>query len=380
MDAARLQSVGFVTGKRPSVFWGDNLGGDNDEFLEALDPDYFEFVARDCAARLDDTSTLSRADRARVATVLRVTYGQAVEMLMALLCAAAQAPWFPMGWMARYQPAELCNVVQWIDRTEAFHTVLAEQPVSWWSISAFVHQFVFTDDEVRKKDLTEKFAGLWKHVAAVFLSEDDRREYNALKHGLRVRPGGFKVAVGNEKTPGTLAAPEDTQLLGGSEFGSSFVVPTAIGHQADGQLYFSRVFRNWKHESFIVQLQLMAWSINNVISRLRVCGGVHPSAVRFRWPSAASEDPFVLYRKLLCGPTVVPLSDPVLASDIAVVNPKDVLAVYDKPSQRLRGRGQCVDSKRAGSREVVAGHDPLAGSTRRSRLKPVARHKGKSRA
>jgi hypothetical protein len=332
MDAEELLHVGFVTGDRVSVLWGYDLAGDNDNFLKGLDPDYFEFVARDCAARLEDSSALSRRDRTRVATTLRLAYGQAVETLMALLCSAAQAPWCPMGWMARYKPRELCKVVGAIDKGERFRNVLVQQPVTWRSISRFVHQFIVAHDEALHRDVADKFAGLWKHVAFVFLADGDRGEYNALKHGLRVTPGGFAMSIGAEKTPGARADPQDTQSLGGSEFGSSFVVPTEVDGESKGQLRLSRVYRNWNHESLIVQLQLMACSMGNVISRLRICSGVDPSAVRFKWPGAAGEDPFALYGKLLHGPTGATFRDRVAANDIDPTKSAEVLAMYDRHS------------------------------------------------
>jgi hypothetical protein len=325
-----LQSVGFVTGKRPSVFWGYDLGRDNDEFLKALDPGYFEFVARDCAARLEDASALTQADRFRVATALRLAYGQAAETLLALLCASTQAPWFPMGWMARYRTSDLCDVVRAIQQVEAFPNALVQQPVTWRSISASVHGAI--DDEDRRKDLSDKFAALWKHVASAVLADSERREYNALKHGLRVSPGGFSASVSVEKAPGVPAAAEEMQSLGGAEFGSSFIVPIEIDGAPKNNLRVSRVSQNWSPASLVIQLQLMACSMGNVISYLRICGGADASEVRFRWPAASSADAFARYGTLLHGVSGTTTGYRVTADDIDATKGADVLAMYDRHS------------------------------------------------
>ena len=59
-----------------------------------------------------------------------------------------------------------------------------------------------------------------------------RAEYNSIKHGLRVNPGGSYIAVGAEQTPGVPAPPEAMRSMGGSPYGSTFF---EIEHRAEEQ-------------------------------------------------------------------------------------------------------------------------------------------------
>jgi hypothetical protein len=327
-----MQRVMFVTGERPAVFWGYDLAGDNARFLKTLDAEYFGFVARECAARLKDETTLERADRLRVATTLRIAYGQAAETLMALLAATAQIPTFPMGWMLRYQNQDLREVVTAIESERPFHSLLVERPVTWRTISALVHSYI--PGPAERLGLIDRAATFWSRMAQQFLSDHHQNEYNALKHGLRVMPGGFSIAFGVEKTPGQPAAPEDMTSLGGSQFGATYVVPVRIDGAAKHHFRISRESRNWSYEALAIDLQLMAQSMANVVGSLRVVGGDDASRVRFSWPNGTDDDAFTRYRDFL--PSLERLSRPdnVLAEDIAPVTAAEIIAAYEHAQDR----------------------------------------------
>src|SRR3990167_5656943 len=119
-----MQCIRLLTGSRASVFWGDDLRRQNLEFLKGLDPGYFQFVADSCSDHLDDATKLEKRDRQHAAQMLRVVHGQGVESLMAMIGALAQSPEFPVGWMLRYQVAELEEVVRAISDAQSFPSLL----------------------------------------------------------------------------------------------------------------------------------------------------------------------------------------------------------------------------------------------------------------
>lgn len=327
-----MQRVMFVTGERPAVFRGYGLAGDNARFLEALDAEYFAFVARECAARLEDEATLERADRLRVATTLRIAYGQATETLMALLAATAQIPTFPMGWMLRYQNQDLRDLVTAIESERPFHSLLVERPVTWRTISALVHSYI--PEQAERLGLVGKAATFWSRMARQFLSDQHQDEYNALKHGLRVMPGGFSIAFGVEEAPDQPPVPEDVKSLGGSQFGATYVVPVRIDGAAKHNFRISRESRNWSYEALAIDLQLMAHSMANVVGCLRVLGGADASRVRFSWPDGTDGDAFTRYCDFLPSLERFSLPDNVLADDIAPVTVAEIIAAYERAQGR----------------------------------------------
>lgn len=327
-----MQRMPLLTGDRASVYWGHDLAGDNQRFLEALDPGYYWFAAREAADRLSAKPPLEHADQLRAAMALRVTFGQGVETLMALLCALAQAPRFPLGWMSRYKNEELRKVVEAIGGEREFPHQLTTDAVSWHLLSGMVHSHV--PEAAERLGLVDKFATFWGRMAHQLLSDSHQDEYNALKHGLRVMPGGFSIAVGIEKVRGQRAAPEDMQSLGGSTFGSSFTVPLRIEGAEKHHLRLSHRSRNWSWEALAVDLQLISQSIGNVVSCLRVIAGAPPSTVRFGWPAEHEDDVFTRYQQFLLSVQHFATADNVQAADIEALSAEDVRRLYDGGRRR----------------------------------------------
>lgn len=326
-----MQMMPLLTGERASVYWGHDLTGDNRRFLESLDPHYYLFAARQAADRLSADPPLEKADQLRAAMALRIAYGQGVETLMALLCALAQAPQFPLGWMLRYRNEELRAVVEAIDGERLFPHLLTTNAVSWNSLSVMVHRQI--PEASTRPGLVDKFATLWGRVARQLLSDSHQDEYNALKHGLRVMPGGFSIALGVEEVPGQLAAPDDMRSLGGSAFGSSFSVPLKIGGAEKHHLRLSHRSRNWSWEGLAIDLQLLSQSINNVVGCLRVIAGAPTGTVRFWLPVEEDDDTFTRYRRFLVGVECFGTADSVQVADIEALSAEDVRRFYDEARQ-----------------------------------------------
>ncbi len=132
----------------------------------------------------------------------------------------------------------------------------------------------------------EAFGRLWGRFANDFLNDMARREYNSLKHGFRIDPGGFSVSVGWERSPGLPCPPEAMHSIGGSQFGSSFFVKEKF-HKHNFTI--QRCLRNWMPANFVRALKLVSISLYNIVSWLRLCNGVAAEELLIRCPETLGE-------------------------------------------------------------------------------------------
>jgi hypothetical protein len=321
-----MMSIPLLTGNRTTVFWGENLQFQNLNYLTNLDPGYFQFVADICADQLDDPAKLDKPSRQRAAMMLRIVHGQGVESLMALFGALAQSPRFPVGWMLRYSLQDLEEVVGAISDENQFPSLLRVKPVTWTSISTLVHNEL--PDEDQKSSMTEKFAAFWNGLAREFLSEAFRDEYNSIKHGFRVMPGGFSASIGPPKPAGAPPSPpEEMTSLAKSEFGSFFLKAVAIDGVGKHHRGVSTRLRNWDPEALMADLHLIACSLTNVISCLRILSGFKPQELKFSFPD--SDAAFVVRRRMLNEVETLGMGPGVLASDVKPVSQADIHRGYE---------------------------------------------------
>ena len=284
--------VGFMVDERPHVFLSDE--GANRRFLEAIDSEYWAYQAAAHAGALWADAV---EDRQRAAAALRVVYSQALETLFALIAAFVQSPKFPLAWLMRYTNRDLREVVRKIDQRVAFPCALRAHP-SWDAVAHGVFQYL---PEEARIELTERFTVLWGRFSREFLADYFEPEYNSLKHGMRAAVGGFAVAVGREDIPGVPAPRERMRTIGGSEYGSTFWMPP---RKIEGFKFTFELSRNvtcgWAPQQFVSALPLIGMSISNVAGRALIAAGVHPTKVRFVWPSdpEAYESPWHEYRSI----------------------------------------------------------------------------------
>jgi hypothetical protein len=131
----------------------------------------------------------------------------------------------------------------------------------------------------------EKFARLWHKLSRELTEQTLIDEYNALKHGFRVRPGGFALAVGVEPQVGTTPPPSEMRLVGKSEYGATFFkIETLWPEQRSRSVRSRRTSVNWSIERVVLLHQLTHMSINNVVSALKIVNNVAASECRFLRP------------------------------------------------------------------------------------------------
>ena len=310
-----LQARLFAVGADPYCVWDWNLHERNIEYLESLDPDYFDYVGRVNSPQLDSEHA---DERRRAATAIRTAYHHGLESFFALLFATLQAPWCVVGWMQVYSPAGLREMVRaavpslWgkgerRDQVLAFREKLLPflwpQPrsfVRWEGISRAILPLNTDEEEAAK--IQGLFGELWHELAKDLVNDAFVSEYNSIKHGLRTGAGGFYMLIGPESAEGDPPPPEAMHSLGDSEHGSSFFTPrTFVGHpeekdkrarpghgrNKDSHFRIRRQMLNWDPRGLCKALTLISASIHNVRSFALWKNGSDPSKLRFTIPEEA---------------------------------------------------------------------------------------------
>lgn len=308
----------FATDRRPWCVWDWDLKGLTRTFSNTFDPTYFEYLVTLHEAQLD-------GENARhAATAIRTSYFHAMETLFAILAALVQAPDCVPGWIQGYRTTELYQVVEKISRGRSLYSKIRCDRLTWDKLARFIMRYVSLQDKDKERRIKEAFGQLWAHLADEFLSKKSRAEYNSIKHGFRIRSGGSWIAVGVEKVPGVACPPEEMTMPGGSEHGSSFFEPEQFDKH---NIQLVRRSTNWDPAYLAGRVRLIAMSLQNIISFLRVVHGEKPESVRFCWPQELDD-----FREVWQGPALLEssLSITVKTEDINLKTADEILAVYDQ--------------------------------------------------
>ncbi len=266
----------FAVGDRPYCCWEWDLPERNLQFLESLDTKYYGYIAGLCIAELETDSGMSAS------IVLRGAYHQGVETLISLLGAYVQAPGAVPAWLARAQTSDLEDVAQSLLNGRPLLTRSGRHSVTLRMLANDILRFSWPEND-GEDSTSSRFASFWAHLCRDLLDPIQRAEYNAIKHGLRVGPGGFTLAVGVEETPGVPAT--EMRSVGGATHGTTFLQSEKVG-ESSHHMRVRRVSLNWSARTMAHRLSLISMSINNVIGSLRCDLGVDPTTVRFLRPDS----------------------------------------------------------------------------------------------
>jgi hypothetical protein len=272
-----MQHFAFLVNDEPYSLWDPDPGRRTSQFLNSIDPGYFSYLAESHAEHLD-----AAEHTRRVATAARMTYLHGVETLMTLAGAAVQAPQAPYAWVALAKTELLRAVIERISKGDAtLHTELVQWDRTWEGLARRVFSYCTQENDWPKT--ANQFGKLWRIFAGDFLDETNQLEYNSLKHGLRIRSSGVKIAFGREHQYGVAPPQDEMRYLGGSDTGSTFFAIERAGPEVHGSR--SRRSRqrtvNWEPETMLRGLQLIDISIGNIVSFLRIVNGAQPNSIQF---------------------------------------------------------------------------------------------------
>lgn len=280
MTTEQFDAYKFMIGEKPFCYWNWGLKEKTRQFLETVDTEYFAYIADSHNNTLNDEKNNLRA-----ALAIRTAYAQALEAFFAFLCAAIQAPYGIPVWLAKYQNKDLDNLVRKISHHEPIYSSRGHIALSWLQIVAIVHENLILSDKEKEQMVKSAFADLWARFAQDFTNDKASKEYNSIKHGFRVKAGGFTLALGLEETPGTPAPLDKMHLIGTSTFGSSFPIVDSISQDKDYKhhVYIKRCSINWDPEDMLYGLHIISLSLNNIVSYLRIKNGANAEDVVFNW-------------------------------------------------------------------------------------------------
>lgn len=298
----------FAVNDEPYCLWDVDINERNQQFLTGLDPDYFEynlaahgvrplggfqaFLFRATKRPISLWNSLLRRqpkpseNERRSSIAIRTAYHHSVETLFSLLGAFVQAPTCGYAWIGRCSNTELRTFVRRVSAGDGgLFTKLKISEMSWHEIARCV--FLSYKPGTQAQALTiEQFSSLWERLAAELTDQPTIDEYNAIKHGFRIRGGGFSISIGKEEKYGVPAPESAMESLGGSEFGSSFFKIETLGTGKENRSIRSRrTAVNWSLERLMLLSQLTYFSINNVVSGLRVANGWQAGSCKFLRPA-----------------------------------------------------------------------------------------------
>jgi hypothetical protein len=344
-----VAGVPIVVNEAPMLFWDDDHPRNQLRILGEIDTHYFRYLADTHRKDLEGPS------RAHAGIALRIAYSHAAEALLSLVCAALQAPHYPIGWLLMYQYRDMRELIEKIQKEmspedrlarksledlkkeKSFENLLGLEGPDW---SAVVAELIpWNDPAIDFGELRRATVRLWRAVSKDVLDKDFDKEYMSLKHGFRVVSGPWHFALGIEEKPGEPAPRENMRIMGSSEFGSTFYRPLNL-KKYNWMLQQPRV--NWSPEQLADKIVLIANSIESVLTFLRAVSGDTASNMGFHY---FDEDEV---RSVLQGPgshaavlrfTVTPGID---AKSIAAYynDPEQIREAYRELNEQLRGRPQ----------------------------------------
>ena len=133
---------------------------------------------------------------------------------------------------------------------------------------SYLWSFFPVDPAIRDEfssEIREGFVETWRYFASDFLNESFNLEFNSIKHGLRVRPGGFKLSFGFTQDGDNLP-PEEMMALSKSEFGLSYFKLDSINKN---HAQIKHEHHNWNPKYLMWGLNFSAISIHNFKSVLQ---------------------------------------------------------------------------------------------------------------
>lgn len=271
-----MQSSIFTVNDSPYCLWEVDVADRNRAFLDGLDPEYFSYL-------LD--TYIETEDEKRGLVALKIGFHHSIETLFSLLGAFVQAPDCAYAWIAKCSNADLRTFVDRVTRADAgLISKLRLPDITWESVASAVFN-TYQPGTERQAQTVERFASLWRSLSHELLDQAAIDEYNALKHGFRIRSGGFALTVGAEHTYGVSPPESEMHMIGESDHGATFLkIENMAGGRLGPHIRSRETSVNWSTERVILQFQLVGMSINNVVSGLKVLNGYSAGTCKFLRP------------------------------------------------------------------------------------------------
>lgn len=263
----------FVVNKEPYCIWEADLLEKNQTFLKSIDVDYFDYMLS-CHQAGDDDK--------RAAIALRSAMYHAMETMYSLIGAYVQGPLCAYAWIAKCSNVELRTFVKSVSKQESnIPSVLKLSALNWQNIALAIFDQA-TGDQDKNEHTASFYAKFWKRVSSEFLDQDCIDENNSIKHGFRVKSGGFRMNVRIQEQPNVQPVKGRVHAFAGSDYGTSFHrVLQANSIKGNRSLISEEKSLNWKLENVVAMIELMSASITNIVSALKIANNIPADECRF---------------------------------------------------------------------------------------------------
>lgn len=274
-----MQYCIYKVDNRPYCCWEENLAKRNLEFIDSIDTSYFRYSSKIHSNNLDSE------EKQNAAFALRQIFHHVLETMFTIICASLQAPKCIYGWIQKSEIGDVRKIIRSINygNDEVFN-VIGLSNITWETYFDEIF-YVKSNPTENIREISTSFAKFIKNISNDFLDSYSIKEYNSFKHGFRLRPGGFKFAIGPQKTKNQVANPKDMMLIGNSEFGSSFFTLEKINDLTSNNYphYQSRYHAlNWYPVNLIPAINTSSFVIENILAFLRIRNGV--KSVEYKTP------------------------------------------------------------------------------------------------
>lgn len=279
-----IENAIFFVGNEPYCVWSPNIRKENISFLNSIEPEYFEYQAN------VHLQSVEKDESKSAAIALRISYHHGLETLFTLLGALMQAPNHVPGWILKSMPNTIRDICSDILRGRlTFPHVFRDSNPNLKSISELLYHNVNLDEDLKIR-LVESTANMLRRLMQDFTQEHHIREYNSIKHGLRARPGGVRVAFAPQKEPGERPPDDRFQWLNDDKYGLSFpiavepkVYPSSDKKVLKHHFHLSDMSVNWSPRNTAFALCATSMMIGNMVSRLMIINGAMPDACKFNY-------------------------------------------------------------------------------------------------
>lgn len=289
MNIAAPTSVAFRVIERPFVLWSHDHRGENIEFLDSIDSDFYHrtvqtlFCDEEGKLRIDPEDDDARKD---LSSLARLIWNHGLETLVMLLGAYIQAPFAVHGFFLKCENRDCREIARYLLKGRIPESNCLTRPN--FDFEAFIRGIhagtVWVNDEATMNNFSRSLRGMLHE----YDRNDLRAEYNSIKHGLRAHHGRFAVAVGLEETPGVPAPDENMTMLSDSVDGSHFltikIFPNVSKKIEREQFSVQHSSVGWSLEKTLLDIQIFSSWIGNVVSALKIAMGAPPKSVRFFRP------------------------------------------------------------------------------------------------
>lgn len=319
-DDLAPQHCRFAIDTTPFCAWDFNISTANITYLQDFDPLYFDSVACSLSTPLESDKNSLRA-----ALNLRALYAQTSESFAAVLFAALQAPSFIPAWLDRYKMTHLRDLAE----------KALEQKVilnrwgfdrSWLVESArFFHPH-----PTYQEGFSDRIAKAWRIALSDMCNVDVANEYNGIKHGLRVAPGGHTYLLGSGSFSDSgeyVPAPvDDLHVFRASKFGSTYYTGEPVVRPHHFRLL--KHSQNWTPRNLLARVRVMSMSMHNIRETLLARFDLEKESVDYAVPAD-----FLLDAATQADPARIRSSfnSDIRSKDVKKYTKDEILSVYEDP-------------------------------------------------